>query len=82
MAVHMGHVGVASSLGLATSKSPGRSGLGCGQVWMSVRPAMRSILYCSRSSSITFAPKLCIIRIENSAACEGAAYLSLDVMPC
>ena len=42
-AVHVGHVDVASSI----------PGLGCSPVWMSVRPAMRSILYCSRSSSIT-----------------------------
>ena len=43
-AVHVGHVDVASS-------SPC---LGCSPVWMSVRPAMRSILYGSRSSSISF----------------------------
>ena len=42
-AVHVGHVDVASSI----------PGLGCSPVWMSVRPAMRSILYGSRSSSIT-----------------------------
>ena len=41
-AVHVGNVDVASSI----------QGLGCCPVWMSVRPAMLSILYCSRSSSI------------------------------
>ena len=39
----MVHVDIASSF----------PGFGCGPVWMSVRPAMQSILYCSRSSSIT-----------------------------
>ena len=41
-AVHVSHVDVAGSI----------PGLCCGPVWMSVRPAMLSILYGSRSSSI------------------------------
>ena len=43
-AAHVGHVDVASSI----------QGLGCGQVWTSVRLAMLSILYGSHSSSISF----------------------------
>ena len=48
-AVHIGHVGVASSSGLATSIA--RASVAA-RLWMSVRPAMRSILYGSCSSSI------------------------------
>ena len=79
-AVHVGHVDVASS-------SPG---LGCSPVWMSVRPAMRSILYGSRSSSIKFGTDFAVNFLIYSywpllanvaiASCSWGG-LSVQVMP-
>ena len=54
--MHVGHVDVASSI----------PGLGCGPVWMSVRPAMRSILYGSRSGSITGAAEEHVIAAQDA----------------
>ena len=63
-AVHVGHVDVASSI----------PGLGCGPVWMSVHPAMLSILYGSHSSSIS---KLQHLPLGPGGWAENSSWLHL-----
>ena len=70
-AVHVGHVDVASSI----------PGLGCSPVWMSVHPAMRSILYGSRNSSITLYC-FALLHSLNSTTLFSIFSLSCTAWPC